>query len=293
MKEGSRSTRAAPRTAGVRSRWRLGSKEVATLYEICIERPGDVLAAAAGGATGVEMCGPLSEGGVTPSLGAIEACVAERRGLHVNVLIRPRAGDFCFDATEVAVMVRDIELARVAGAQGVVMGALTPGGAVDRPVMTRLLDAAGDLTLTFHRAFDMTADPRATLETLLELGFDRVLTSGQASRAADATPLLRELQTRAGGRLRIVPAGGIDETNVARVVAGTGVREVHSTAMAPVASPATHRNRAAHMGREIDEYASEVTVAARVARLVALAGSASGDNAGGGPSSMRQHGGAR
>ena len=234
-----------------------------------------MVAAFAGGATGVEMCGPLSEGGVTPSLGAIEACVAERHGLHVNVLIRPRAGDFCFDPTEVAVMVRDIELARAAGAQGVVVGALTPGGDVDRSVNTRLLDAAGDLTRTFHRAFDMTPDPRATLETLLELGFDRVLTSGQAPRAADAIPLLRELQARAGERLRIVPAGGVDETNVARLVAETGVREIHSTAMTPIASPATHRNRATHMGRDIDEYAREVTAAGRVARLVELAGSAS------------------
>ncbi|MBO0702119.1 MAG: copper homeostasis protein CutC [Candidatus Dormibacteraeota bacterium] len=250
---------------------------MAMLYEICIERPGDVVAAAAGGAGGVEMCGPLSEGGVTPSLGAIEACVSGRGDLHVNVLIRPRAGDFCFDDTEVAVMVRDIELARAAGAQGVVLGALTAAGAVDRPATTRLLDAAGDLTVTFHRAFDMTADPRATLDTLLELGFDRVLTSGQAGSAADAIPLLRELQAQAGERLRIVPAGGIDETNVARVVAGTGVREVHSTAMIPVPSPATYRNTAAHMGREIDEYASQVTAAEKVARLVALARSGSRD----------------
>lgn len=231
-------------------------------------------AAAEGGASGVEMCGPLSEGGVTPSLGAIEACVAGRRGLHVNVLIRPRAGDFCFDATEVGVMVRDIEVARAAGAQGVVLGALTPAGGVDLPVVARLLEAAGDLTVTFHRAFDMTADPRAALDTLLELGFQRVLTSGQAASAADATGLLAELQRQAGGRLRIVPAGGIDETNVARVVAETGVREVHSTAMVPIVSPATHRNPAAHMGREIDEYAGEATGASRVARLVALAGGA-------------------
>lgn len=230
-----------------------------------------MVAAADGGATGVEMCGPLSEGGVTASLGAIEACVAARRGLHVNVLIRPRVGDFCFDPTEVAVMVRDIELARAAGVQGVVLGALTAAGEVDRSVTERLLEAAGGLTLTFNRAFDMTADCRAALETLLELGFDRVLTSGQAERAADATPLLAELQRRAGDRLRIVPAGGIDETNVARVVAETGVREVHSTAVVPFPSPATHRNRRAHMGRDIDEYAGEITSAERVARLVALA----------------------
>lgn len=225
----------------------------------------------------MEMCGPLSEGGVTPSLAAIESCVAARRGLHVNVLIRPRAGDFCFDSTEVAVMVRDIELARAAGVQGVVFGALTPAGAVDRAATARLLAAAGGLTVTFHRAFDMTVDCRAALDTLLELGFDRVLTSGQAASAADATALLGELQDRAGERLRIVPAGGIDETNVARVVAETGVREVHSTAMVPLVSPATHRNRAAHMGREIDEYAGEVTSAGKVARLVELARGAERD----------------
>jgi len=243
-----------------------------------------VVAAAAGGASGVEMCGPLSEGGVTPSLGAIEACVAERRGLHVNVLIRPRAGDFCFDANEVAVMLRDIELARAAGAQGVVMGALTPAGDVDRPVVVRLLDAAGDLTVTFHRAFDMTADPRATLDLLLDLGFDRVLTSGQAASAADAIPLIRDLQRQAGRALRIVPAGGVDETNVARIVAETGVREIHSTATTPLVSPATFRNRAAHMGREVDEYASEVTSAEKVARLVMLAAAESPSE---GPGSRR------
>ncbi|HEY6808795.1 MAG TPA: copper homeostasis protein CutC [Gemmatimonadales bacterium] len=198
----------------------------APLIEACVESAASGRAAQADGAGRIELCENLAVGGVTPAL----AQVAEARkalGIGVFVLIRPRGGDFVYSAQEYDAMERDVAAVRVLGAAGIVIGGLTARGDVDQPGMRRLLAAAGPLPATFHRAFDQLRDPRAALETLIALGFRRVLTSGQAATAAGGIPLLAALVQQARGRIGILAGGAIDETNVARIVRETGVAEIH------------------------------------------------------------------
>jgi copper homeostasis protein len=183
-------------------------------------------AALAGGADRLELCDNLVEGGTTPSAGTIAVCVA-KVALPVFVLVRPRGGDFVYDETEAAVMLRDVATARELGALGIVTGALTAPGDVDEPLMRALVDAAGPLPVTFHRAFDVCRDRDAALATLLRLGVRRVLTSGGAATALDGAPEIHRLSALAGDRLAILAGGGVNESNARELVLETGVREIH------------------------------------------------------------------
>lgn len=220
-------------------------------YEICIDSVAGAIAAEKAGAHRVELCAALFEGGLTPTLGTVRAALAAVSSIKVNVIVRPRGGDFIFDEHEVAAMEHDVALIREAGAHGVVIGALTPAGTIDRPVVERLLAAAGGLPVTFHRAFDMAADPFAALEELIELGVGRVLTSGQDVSVLEGAPLIAELVERAGDRIIVMPGGGVTDRNVARVVAATGAREIHFAALSEQPSPAVHRNPYPFMGGEL------------------------------------------
>jgi copper homeostasis protein len=246
---------------------------VSLTYEICIDSVDGAVAAERAGAHRVELCAALFDGGITPSLGMVRATLAAVSSVRVHVIIRPRGGDFIFDAHEVAAMEHDVALAREAGAHGVVIGALTPGGEIDRPVTERLLAAAGGLPVTFHRAFDMTADPFAALETLVELGVDRVLTSGQDVTVLEGAPLIADLVRRAGDRIVVMPGGGITARNVARVVAATGVEEIHFAALSEQPSPAVHRNPYPFMGGELrrPEYERLVTTGSGISSVIGAA----------------------
>src|ERR1700712_3387387 len=155
--------------------------------EVCVESAGGARAAAHGGADRIELCAALELGGLTPSAGLLEAVVDI---IPTHVLIRPRAGDFVYDKYEIRVMAKDIEHAIDKGAVSVVIGALTADGDVDLPAMTRLLNAAENVPVTFHRAFDSTRDPLAALDDLMELGIDRLLTSGGRPTAEEGLTLL-------------------------------------------------------------------------------------------------------
>jgi copper homeostasis protein len=214
--------------------------------EICVDSVQGCRAALAGGAARVELCAALSEGGTTPSAGLLfEACAA---GIDVVALIRPRAGDFLYDGDELSAMRRDVETAKAAGARGVALGVLTAGGEVDRARTAGLAALARPLDVCFHRAFDAARDPRAALDALLELGIDRVLSSGGAARAEDGLPLLAELVRRAGERLSVVPAGGVRAHNAAAILRATGARELHLSARTTHPSPMRHRNPALRLG---------------------------------------------
>jgi len=215
--------------------------------EVCVDSTAGALAAEAAGADRVELCCALFEGGLTPSAGAIAATVAAA-SIDVHVLIRPRGGDFIYDGHEVRAMLRDIEVAAEAGARGVVLGALTPDGDVDTALCERLVAAAGGLSVTFHRAFDMARRPLDALEAVVDLGADRLLTSGQEVSALEGAPLIAELVAAAGDRLVVMPGGGITERNIARVLDLTGASEVHCSARTTVDSPARHRNGRPAMG---------------------------------------------
>lgn len=197
--------------------------------EICIDRVESALAAKSGGADRIEVCGALDVGGITPSYGLVEQCVAIG-GIEVSTMIRPHAGGFCYGPEDVGTMVRDILAAKTLGVQGVVIGGLHQDGRIDRGVCQRLMEAARPLAITFHRAFDLTPDPLEALDTLRELGVDRLLTSGQAASAMEGAKLIRELVMRAGNELAVMAGAGLRPENVAAMVRATGVREVHASA---------------------------------------------------------------
>src|SRR3954463_7335682 len=166
------------------------------LIEACVDAIDSALEAEAGGAGRIELCGELLQGGITPSTGLIGA-VWERANVPVFTLIRPRPGDFHYSDDELDVMLRDIANARAMDVDGVVFGALTPTGELDIGSLAKLIDAAGDLEITFHRAFDYVKDQTVALEALIELGVDRVLTSGGASTALEGVDQIARLVQQA------------------------------------------------------------------------------------------------
>lgn len=197
--------------------------------EICIDCIESALAAQEGGANRLEVCGSLATGGTTASRGLVEQCV-QRCQLEVMMMIRPHDGGFCYGSDDLDTMLRDIAIAQQLDVQGIVFGVLGDDGRVDREQCRRLLDAARPLRATFHRAFDVTRDPLEALDDLLEIGVDRILTSGQAEAAENGTSLIRQLVQRCGNRLSVMVGAGVSASNVAAIVRETGVHEVHASA---------------------------------------------------------------
>ncbi|HEX6927160.1 MAG TPA: copper homeostasis protein CutC [Longimicrobiaceae bacterium] len=241
--------------------------------EACVDSVESALAAEAGGADRVELCDDLVEGGTTPSAGMIELCV-ERISIPVFVIIRPRGGDFLYSDLEFEVMRRDVTRAAELGASGVVLGLLRPDGTVDVERTRVLVEEARPLAVTFHRAFDVTRDADEALDALLEIGVDRVLSSGRAATADAGIEILRRMVERAGDRLVVLAGGGIREHNVQSIVTGTGVREVHVRGTSVRRSAMTYRNPAVTFGGRpapADDL-REATDEALIARLRMLAG---------------------
>jgi copper homeostasis protein len=196
-----------------------------------------------------------------------------RAKLPVQVMIRPRGGDFLYSEIEAEMMLRDITAAKVARAGGVVFGCLTADGQIDRALAQRLVAAARPLSVTFHRAFDVARNPEDALQTLIGIGIDRVLTSGQAPNALEGAPLIRRLIELAAGRLIVMPGGGITARNVARIIEETGAGEIHFAALSEAPSGMTHRNPEVFMGGELRpaEYARMITTRARIASILEAA----------------------
>lgn len=205
-----------------------------TLVEICVDDVAGARVAEECGADRIEICADLLEGGITPSYGMVDAVVGATSRVGVQVLIRPRGGDFVYSPEEVGVALTDIRLFAALPRVGFVLSGLTPAGQVDTSVLAPLLDACGNAPVTFSRAFDDTDDQFAALDTLVGLGVDRVLTGGGPGTAADGRDRLRALVAHAGDTITILAGGSVRSPNVAGLVAHTGVREVHLRAMAPV-----------------------------------------------------------
>ncbi len=232
--------------------------------EICTDSVEGALAAEQGGAQRIELCDNLVEGGTTPSSGMI-ALARQQLSIGLNVIIRPRGGDFCYSDLEFAVMQHDIAQAKALGADGVVIGLLHPDGTVDQERSAILIALARPRSVTFHRAFDMTADPQQALAELISLGVDRVLTSGQESTAMAGIEVIRALTETAGDRIIVMPGGGINEENVATIVQRSGTREVHLSARSTVESPMRFRNKRVTMGLpELPEFQRKLTDVTRV-----------------------------
>jgi copper homeostasis protein len=196
------------------------------LVEACVDSVASALAAERGGAQRLELCDGLFDGGTTPSAGMIAACKAAV-SIPVFVMIRPRGGGFVYSDVERDVMRRDIVVARELGADGVVIGGLLPNGTVDLTLVKTLVETARGLPVTFHRAFDLTPDLEASLESLANAGVQRILTAGGASTAAEGASTLARLVRRAGSRIAVLAGGGVREENVRTLVSISGVREVH------------------------------------------------------------------
>jgi copper homeostasis protein len=240
------------------------------VFEICVDSVDAALAAQEGGGDRVELCADLLEGGTTPSAGTVQLALETLR-IPVNVIIRPRGGDFCYSATEFEVMRRDVKLAKSWGANGVVIGILHPNGTVDVDRTRALVEAARPLSVTFHRAFDVTRDPFEALDTLIGLGINRVLTSGQEPSVLEGLDLIANLVKRAGDRIIVMPGGGITARNIAKIAAGSGAREFHFAALGAAEGRMAYRNTRVFMGGELrsPEYTLSVTNPADVGAVIA------------------------
>jgi copper homeostasis protein len=198
------------------------------LLEVAIASVDDALAAEAGGADRLELNAALALGGLTPSLGTLMEIKARVR-LPVMVMLRPRPGGFAYGAADFKVMQRDADLFLGHGADGLVFGILTTDGRVDGERSRRLVEQAAGRAAVFHRAFDVTPEPFAALEHLIDLGFRRVMTSGQEESAYNGAGLIRDLRERASGRIEVLPAAGINRFTAADVLARTGCDQVHAS----------------------------------------------------------------
>ena len=238
------------------------------ILEICAGSVESAIAARDGGAQRIELCAALEVGGVTPSAGLI-AEARKIEGLVLNVIIRPRGGDFLYNEYEAACMEQDIRTCKQLGVDGVVIGALTADGDIDTTLCKRLIAAADGMSVTFHRAFDMCRDPRKALEELISLGCDRVLTSGQAATAEAGVPLLKELVEQSAERIIIMPGCGVNSSNAASILESTGANEIHASARKSVGSGMKFRHSGVSMGNpDCDEYARKETCEEEVRAIV-------------------------
>lgn len=228
------------------------------LLEVCCGNLESVDAAVAGGARRIELCADLELDGLTPPMAWLRAVRERYPELTIHVLIRPREGDFVYSPEEAELMALQIDAALTFGADGIVVGCLTPDGDIDLPLMEQLVSlvesfnlaaelgnsdlchAANDshffpgparrVSITFHRAFDHCRRPFEALEQIIGLGCDRILTSGQAPTAEEGASLLRDLHHRAAGRIGLLPGGGVTPENAARILSLTGYTEIHASA---------------------------------------------------------------
>ncbi len=229
------------------------------ILEICAGSIESAVAARDGGAQRIELCAALEVGGVTPSAGLI-AEARKVEGLILNVIIRPRGGDFLYNGYEVACMEEDVRTCKRLGVDGVVIGALTAEGDIDTATCQRLINAADGMSVTFHRAFDMCRNPQKALEELVALGCHRVLTSGQAPTAEAGIEQLEKLVKQADGRIIIMPGCGVNSNNAKNILQATGAKEIHASARKSVGSGMLFRHSGVSMGNpDSDEYARKET----------------------------------
>jgi len=243
------------------------------LLEVCANSITSALAAQDGGAARVELCENLYEGGTTPSHGEI---LLVRKQLHIKlyVLIRPRGGDFLYTDLEFDIMLADAKFCIEAGCDGIVIGILNTDGSIDKERCAKLVQMAKPfgVGVTFHRAFDMCADMYQAMEDIIEIGCERILTSGGKSTAMEGARVIANLIKRAAGRIVIMPGSGVSEKNVADLVQFTGAVEVHSSARVRKQSKMAFKNDHIVMGDNYgDEYVNEVTDAGRVKSILAIA----------------------
>lgn len=204
------------------------------ILEVCVDSIAGIQACADAGADRIELCSALDIGGLTPSAGILQ--LATQSSIPVHAMIRPRAGNFCFNNMEIETMCHDITVAAEAGVKGVVLGAATENNTLDLNALTRLSSASGSLHKTLHRVIDTMADPYLAIDQAIDLGFDSVLTSGGQPRVECGIDQLTALNQRASGRLQVIAGGGLTPALVQTISDKTGIRNYHASCRRAVAS---------------------------------------------------------
>ncbi len=238
--------------------------------EVCANSITSALAAEAGGAIRVEFCDNLHEGGTTPSYGQIKLA-KELLNIQVYPIIRPRGGDFLYSDLEFELMKADIEMCKSLNCEGVVIGILKANGTIDKERSKILVELAAPMRVTFHRAFDMASDQAQALEDIIEIGCERILTSGGEASAIEGVTMLTRLIKLAAGRISIMPGAGISIENIASLIRKTGATEFHASARTNIESKMQYRNPKLNMGAAVDEFSYSLTSAATVKKLIQLA----------------------
>jgi copper homeostasis protein len=215
--------------------------------EMCVDSVESAVAAAEGGADRVELCANLLEGGTTPSLGTVRQTRRSAK-LALSVMVRPRGGDFFYSPEEFDVMCEDARILKEEGADCLVFGLLRPDGQIDQERTAELIAMARPCQVTFHRAVDMTRDPREAIEALIKLGVERILTSGQQDSVLEGLNLIKELVQGAGSRVSVMPGCGVTLNNAARIARETGAKELHVASTRPFESGMHFRNKTVFMG---------------------------------------------
>lgn len=235
--------------------------------EVCVDNLESVATANCFPIDRIELCSALSVGGLTPNYGFIRQAL-QLSQVPLALMIRPRAGDFLYSPTEVESMVEEIHQARELGIQAVVFGALTATGEIDMPTCRALVIAAQGMEITFHRAFDLCAEPTYALEQLIDLGCHRLLTSGQAATAYQGIPMLQRLVKQADGRIQMMAGCGINAENVREIIEQTGVDEIHFSAKGQRKSLMLS-NSSASMGANSQDDLLDITDPAKVEAILA------------------------
>ncbi|XP_057307575.1 copper homeostasis protein cutC homolog isoform X1 [Hydractinia symbiolongicarpus] len=239
--------------------------------EICIDSVESAINAENAGASRVELCSNLMEGGTTPSLGVFQI-VKKKTSIPVFVMIRPRGGDFLYSDTEFEVMKTNVKIFKQHNADGFVFGILTKDGEIDLTRNKELIDLCKPKPVTFHRAFDVVCDGDKALEDVISLGFTRILTSGMESTCLEGLPNLTHYVKKANGRITIVPGGGINERNVERILSGSGAKEFHCSARSSRQSDMVYRRNDIHMGAALypAEYSLKASNTERIKFMLSL-----------------------
>jgi len=236
------------------------------LLEICCDSIDSALAAERGGAQRIELCSSLLEGGLTPSVGFIRTARANT-SVALFAMIRPRGGDFCYSESEFEAMREDILLAKASGADGVVLGLLAEDGNIDVARSAALVELASPLPVTFHRAFDLSADLERSLENVIKTGARRILTSGGVPTAPEGVEQIWRLVQAAGDRIRLIAGSGINSENAAQLITRSGVHEIHASAKAKIPSPMRLRKNVPMGSTGNEEYTRFVANEEEVRRL--------------------------
>lgn len=218
-----------------------------SLLEVCVDSVASAIAAKNGGAERVELCSNLIIGGTSPSEILFKQ-VKENTSLKIRTLIRPRFGDFCYDKWEFESIREEVKLFKSLGADGVVIGILKPDGTLNMEQMKILMEDAGDMGVTLHRAFDVSANPFETLEQCMELGIDTILTSGQQASAWEGRKLLKELNTKSAGKITILAGAGINAEQIKKLIPETGIMAYHMSGKIVLESEMVYRKEGVPMG---------------------------------------------